>query len=395
MAGPLNTAGDHVVLVVDDEPASLRAVRRALSDGYEVLTAGSAVEALAVLAARPVALVIADQRMPGALGTEFLAQTVEQYPDLVRVMLTGYADVDVLQEAINVGGLYHCLTKPWKAHELRQVVQRGLERYAAERERSRLLHELRAAYVRVQREVEQKSRLLAVTAHELGTPLHILLNATDLALAAAPPVAARRWIQTAQRAGRWLARGVSQMTAVARLSEPKLRLRCRPVDLSPLLAELIHELQQLAAHRHLRITFGSASTLPALMVDERWMRRALWNLLTNAVRFTPDGGSVHVDVRNEGGQVAVAVRDSGIGIAAAHIEEVFEPFSAAAGDLSLHGSGVLEFGSRGIGLGLAIARQVAMAHGGTVGVCSAPGRGSCFTIRVPTRPAPLADQRAS
>ena len=383
MTEPPRSHHERVVLVVDDEPASLRAVRRALMDDCEVLMAASAAEALEVLAAHSVALVVADQRMPGTSGTEFLAQTVERYPDLVRIMLTGYADVEALREAINSGRVYHCLTKPWETRELRQVVRRGLERYEGERERRRLLCELQRAYMQVQREAEQKGRLLAITAHELGTPLHILLNATDLALEAELSGAGRAWIETARRAGHWLARGVAQMTAAARLREPRLRLHREPLDLRQLLAELADELRRAVRQRDLEITLAAGPALPALALDRRWMQRAFWNLLTNAVRFTPDGGFVCVEVRDEGDCVAALVRDSGIGIAAEHLGEIFEPFSVASGDPLLHGSGLFEFGARGLGLGLAIARQVAEAHGGTIGVVSVPAQGSCFTMRVP------------
>ena len=141
---------EHTVLAVDDEPANLRAVRRTLSDDCRVLTAGSGREALEMMACEPVALVIADQRMPGMSGAAFLAETVERYPPVIRIVLTGYTDVDTLLEAINRGHVYHFLAKPWQARELRQVVHRGLERFEASAERLQLLDDLRAAYARAE-----------------------------------------------------------------------------------------------------------------------------------------------------------------------------------------------------------------------------------------------------
>src|SRR5512143_974865 len=111
--------GDHTVLAVDDEPANRRAVQRALADDCRVVTAASGAEALDLMARERVALVIADQRMPGMSGTEFLAATVERHPAVIRIVLTGYTDVDTLVEAINTGHVYHFLSKPWQAPELR------------------------------------------------------------------------------------------------------------------------------------------------------------------------------------------------------------------------------------------------------------------------------------
>jgi len=239
---------EHAVLAVDDEPANQRAVRRALNDDCHVLTAGSGDEALALMARQPVALVIADQRMPGMSGAEFLAATVERYPTVIRIVLTGYTDVDTLVEAINRGHVYHFLGKPWEARELRQVVRRGLERFEAAAERARLLDELRAACARAQREAEQKSRLLALTAHELGTPLHVLLNAVALLREAALPAATTAWLDAVERATEWLVRGVAQMHDAVRVRERRFPLRPQALELGPLLANAAAE----AGARHRR-----------------------------------------------------------------------------------------------------------------------------------------------
>src|SRR5262245_57606555 len=169
---PWSPRTDRAVLVVDDEPASQRAIRRALIPESRVLTAASAAEGLGLLTTESVALIVTDQRMPGMCGTDFLREAVRQWPQVVRVVLTAYADSDTLREAINAGQVYFFLTKPWQPSELRLVVRRGLERYEATAERERLLHELERSYERVRREAEQKGRLLAMTAHELGTPVH-------------------------------------------------------------------------------------------------------------------------------------------------------------------------------------------------------------------------------
>jgi signal transduction histidine kinase len=375
----------HAVLAVDDEPANQRAVRRALGDDCRVLTAASGDEALELMARESVALVIADQRMPGLSGAEFLAETVVRHPAVIRIVLTGYTDVDTLIEAINRGHVYHFLSKPWEARELRQVVRRGLERFAALAERARLLDELRAACVRAQREAEQKTRLLALTAHELGTPLHILLNAVALLREAELPAVASEWINAAERATEWLVRGVAQMHDAARLRERRFPLRVEPVALIPLLAAAVTDIRAAAHGRRLAIEIEPGADPLAVHADPRWLRHALDALLSNAVRFTPDGGRVRVGARCGDGWTEIAVSDTGGGIAPEHGADLFEPFSGAGGDVLLHGSGRFAFGARGLGLGLATVRGIAEAHGGTVAAASTPGRGSCFTIRLPSR----------
>src|SRR5579862_6651425 len=252
---------EHTVMIVDDEPANARAVRRALADECRVVAAESGADALALMAREPVALVIADHRMPGMSGAEFLAETVACHPAVIRIVLTGYADVDTAIEAINRGHVYHFMSKPWESRELRQVVRRGLERFDAAAERTRLQCELRAAYARARREAEQQTRLLALTAHELGTPLHILLNSLALLRDAALPIAVASWVDAAERSTEWLASGVAQMHDAARLREGRLPLRPVLVPLAPLLAEALARLRVAARERRLEIGVGECAAV--------------------------------------------------------------------------------------------------------------------------------------
>lgn len=373
-------ARDQVVLVVDDEPANQRAVRRALLDECTVLGANSGEEALAVLTSEQIALVITDQRMPGMSGTDLLAETIRTYPNLVRIVLTGYTDVETLVAAINGGQVYHFLSKPWETRELRQVVRRGLERHCAEMERIRLMEELEVAWGRARREAEQKGSLLTLTAHELGTPLHILVNSLELLQEMEHSAAASPWIETAQRASRWLARGVAQMNRSGQVQGESLRLKREAIDLASLLLGTVAELVSGIEHRKLSVE----TALPERMLvwaDPQWIRQAVWGLLSNAVRFTPDGGWIRVEAAEEEDSVAVIVADGGIGIAADHLEDIFEPFSSAMGDVLSHTSGLFTFGARGLGLGLATVMGIMQAHGGTASATSSLGNGSRFVLR--------------
>lgn len=119
----------YKILIVDDEPANLRALERLFREHYEVLTAVSGAEALEVLGKHDVALLITDQRMPGMTGIKLLKKTVTLRPRMVRIILTGYTDVDALVEAINCGEVYRYVTKPWSNEELRITVKRALEHF--------------------------------------------------------------------------------------------------------------------------------------------------------------------------------------------------------------------------------------------------------------------------
>ncbi len=140
----------QAVLVVDDEPTSVNVLRITLSRQYQVHTAGGGEEALALLEQHPeIAVAIIDQRMPGMSGTELIRRTAEPHPNLIRIILTGYTDIDSLIEAINAGRVYRYLTKPWNKDELLGVIRQALEVHNLASDNLRLQEELRAAYQRL------------------------------------------------------------------------------------------------------------------------------------------------------------------------------------------------------------------------------------------------------
>ena len=373
----------HRILVVDDEPLSVRAVARAVATEGQVMTATHAAEAFRLLATTPVAVVIVDQRMPDMVGTDLLARCAAQHPDVVRVLLTGYTDVDTLLGAINAGHVFSYLTKPWEPHELRLVVRRAIERYAVETDRRRLLGEMQEACRRAAREAQQKTRLLSLAAHELGTPVHIIAHGLAFLAEETLSLSGRRWLDAARRGAEWLGLGVAQLLHGARGGARRLNCIRRPLQADVVVREAVDAVRCRLGTRRLALQMEAVLPCPAVLADPVWLERAVVNLLTNAVRFTPDGGAVSVTVGPAGGAVRIGVRDTGVGIDAAALGEIFEPFSRACGDVALHASGGFEFGARGLGLGLSITRAIVEQHDGTIGARSQPGAGSEFTIALP------------
>lgn len=128
----------YKMMIVDDERANLRLLERLFSDDYECLTASSGEEAVQLLRQHDVAILITDQRMPQMTGLELLKRTAGLRPHMVRILLTGYTDVDALVEAINSGLVYMYVTKPWNNNELKVRVDRALEHYENNKRRNAL-----------------------------------------------------------------------------------------------------------------------------------------------------------------------------------------------------------------------------------------------------------------
>lgn len=128
------------ILYVDDEENNLFSFKAAFRIKYQVFTAISGQEALKLLEDRPVNIIISDQRMPNMTGVEFLEKVIEKFPDPVRILLTGYADMGAVVDAVNKGKIFHYLTKPWNEEELDITINRAYESYL-EKERLKVENE--------------------------------------------------------------------------------------------------------------------------------------------------------------------------------------------------------------------------------------------------------------
>ncbi|MBL7933223.1 MAG: response regulator [Bacteroidia bacterium] len=130
------------VLYVDDEENNLVAFKAAFRRDFTVFTAISAAEGQKVLAENEIHVLITDQRMPGTLGTELLAQAVKDYPDQIRILLTGFSDIEAIKDAINRGQIYHYLQKPWKDDELKETIENAYKIYHLKKKQQELSKQL-------------------------------------------------------------------------------------------------------------------------------------------------------------------------------------------------------------------------------------------------------------
>lgn len=146
----------HRILCVDDEPNVLNSLKRLLRrEDYDIAAAGSGIEGLALLEKEDVQLVLCDQRMPGMNGNEFLARVRERYPDIVRISLTGYTEVDAITESINRGHIYKFFLKPWNDQQLKLEIRQALEYYELNQDNRRLNAQL----------VEKNRELASINVH--------------------------------------------------------------------------------------------------------------------------------------------------------------------------------------------------------------------------------------
>jgi two-component system response regulator HupR/HoxA len=156
---------EYPVLVVDDEPDILRSFTFNYGDDFQVMTAASGAQGLQLLETQEPAVIVADQRMPAMSGTEFLERSMTLRPEAMRIILTGYTDIDAIVQAINTSRIYRYVTKPWESEELRLTLRRAVEAFHLVRENARLVEKLRQANERLA--VENAYLLAVERPHEI------------------------------------------------------------------------------------------------------------------------------------------------------------------------------------------------------------------------------------
>jgi len=222
-----------------------------------------------------------------------------------------------------------------------------------------------------------KDQFLAVLSHELRTPLTAMLGwLRMLRTGGLDPLRTERALETIERNTLAQARMIDDLLDMSRIAAGKMTLDRRPVSLAPMVAETVDGLQNEAKAKGVTLVVGLDPAADTVLADVHRMRQVLMNLLVNAIKYTPAGGHIDVDLIGGGDVVRLTVRDTGIGIEPESLPHIFERFWQA--DWRQAGT------QGGLGLGLAIVRRIGELHGGSVEAASdGPGRGAAFTVTLP------------
>lgn len=230
---------------------------------------------------------------------------------------------------------------------------------------------------RAQRLARQQMEFVAAVSHELRTPLAVIRSAAenlaDGVVGGDDQI--RKYGELMRSEGRRLTEMVEQILELAGIHSGQRGFVLRSVPLEPLIADLLESSASLIRDANLEMDVSLPPDLPPVLGDEAALRRALGNLIGNAIKYGASGGWVGIAATRSGSEVSITIADRGIGIAPADQPRVFEPFYRAPG--------AVEAQIQGAGLGLSLVQRIVEAHGGRVRVKSAPGEGAAFTMHLP------------
>ena len=387
------------VLIVDDDEDDYLLTADLLAEadpaGYELSRAADFDAGVAALRAGRADVALVDYRLGGRNGVELLRVVQGDPAAPPVVLLTGQGDALVDRAAMEAGAADYLNKTTLDATTLERTIRYAVALRRAEHERATLA-EARAAKFEadVRREEAEaanraKDDFLALLSHELRTPLNAVLGWVQLLkLGDVDAETTAQALDAIERNARTQAQLVGDLLDVSRIVAGKIELRCEPLDLAAVARAAVEACLPTAKQKNVALRADLPGEAP-MVGDAVRLQQVLWNLLNNAVKFTPAGGEVRLQLEAANGQDAVhtvTVNDDGEGIDAQTLPHVFERFRQAdGGSARQHG---------GLGLGLSLVKHLVEAHGGSATARSdGPGQGSTFAVRLP-RQAPAGGRAA-
>ncbi|WP_413585329.1 response regulator [Bdellovibrio sp. HCB274] len=342
----------HTILCVDDEIDNVEALERLFRKKYTVLKATSGKQALEILDQHrgPLALIITDQRMPEMTGVEFLEKTLDSYPETIRILLTGYTDLESIITAVNKGQIFRYLTKPWDPVDLSNTVDHAVERFELGQQLKSRNSELAKALEELKSLDVAKSNFMILINHELKTPLTSILSFSALLSESSLADEDKLMVNRISRSADRLKSLVDDVLLIVRAETNQLKIDVQNVAFSEF-DELPKEVVHLLNQKQLKI--NSDISPMGVLADVRLVKQVMQRLIHNAAKFGQESSEIEVKVAADGNVARFSVSNKGPHLSTRVIDKIMKPFYIDE-DVMHH--------STGTGLGLTICQAILKAH---------------------------------
>ncbi|MHA4896149.1 hybrid sensor histidine kinase/response regulator [Pedobacter sp. PWIIR3] len=349
------------VLYIDDEENNLHSFKAGFRRQYEIYTANSAVEGLKILENVSVHVIIADQKMPQITGVEFFKSIATTFPDPVRILLTGYTDIEALADAINHGDIYRYITKPWNDLELHNSIKNAYDAYKSKIDLKNKIAEL-------EKTNDELNRFIYSISHELRAPLVSAMGIVNLVkMEGLYESSGEYWplIETCSNKLDYYVQKTLQY-----YKNNKTQSEHTQIDFKALIPELIdvysYTDKETCFHTDINQDipfYGDAFRIEVI----------LGNLISNAIKYQKEdeqNKKVEIQVNVMPNEAEITISDNGMGILNEHLEKIFTQFFKIKTN---HGSG----------LGLFIVKEALTKIDGKISVSSNSSEGTTFKIAIP------------
>jgi signal transduction histidine kinase len=357
-----------LILVIDDEEALRDGCRQVLEkSGYAVLTAEQGIEGIKLARENLPEMAFIDLKMPNMSGMEIIEILYHDIPDIVLVMITGFATIVSAVEAMQKGA-YDYLPKPFNPDQLRAVAKRGLEHRRLKIETRKLREE----------KDQMEKNFITFVSHEMRSPLVVIRQYIE----ALQAVAGERFekdiidiIERCQKRIQNLEKMIEHWLDISRMENGTLSQQKVSLNLSSIIAQSVEEMIPICHKRGINLETQIPSTMPQIKGDAESLVRVFSNIIGNATKYTPEGGKITVMCHYDECYIRVSISDTGIGIPSDKLSLIFEPFFRCGGRNEKQS---------GSGLGLTFCKKIMEFHNGNIAVSSKEGEGTTFVLTFPS-----------
>ncbi|MBS3818956.1 response regulator, partial [bacterium] len=356
------------ILVIDDEESMRDSCVQILSKGgYRAETAKDGSEGLEKIKKLKPDLNLIDLKMPGISGMEVLEKAQEIDPNIINVVITGYATVESAVQAMKKGA-YDFLPKPFTPEQLRIIIRRGLEKRKLTQETETLRQEKK----------KMEENFVTMVSHQLRSPLVAIVQYFEVILGGMVgelQEQQKKMIQKAKQRAESLLKLINDWLSIARMEKQDIVQKRKSLSLEKLISNLTDFYQPVAQEKKVSLEVSSPSGSDQILGDKETLEQVFSNLINNAIKYNKPNGQVQVSFEEKDGSVATHVKDTGEGISQENIPLLFEQFYRVNRSEDKK--------SKGSGLGLAIAKKIVDLHEGSIDVQSEVGKGSDFIVSLP------------
>jgi two-component system sensor histidine kinase/response regulator len=388
------------VLIVDDTASNVEILSTILTaEGYEVLSASDGETGLRLALDCNPDLVLLDLVLPGIMGIEVLEILKHEQPDTIVILTTAFGSEETAIQAMRRGVNDYIINKrPFDSDEVREVVRRARNEAQLRRENARLQRELASANEQLkeysgslERTVEElrtanerlkeldhaKASFFSMISHELRHPLTVAKGYLELVTASGASLEpeTRGYLAIVEQNLRNLAKMLDDLLDLSRMEAGHYQIDRQAERVATLVSQTVLALGAAASAKEIKLQSDLPAAIPLVSADPQRIAQVLANLVDNALKFTPRGGSINLTARELPSEVELIVSDTGIGITASELEKIFERFYQIKNPAVPH--------SEGAGLGLAISREIVRLHGGQIWATSQVGRGTQLHFTLP------------
>lgn len=342
----------HTILCVDDEIDNVEALERLFRKKYTVLKATSAAEGLDLIKKNQVSLIISDQRMPRKTGVEFFKESIQFNANAMRILLTGYTDIDSVIDAINAGEVYRYITKPWDPIDLANTVDKAIEKYeltAALKEKNL---ELQRAYDELKTLDDAKNSFMILINHELKTPLTVILSFLELLLETELSAEQKKYCERILLSSNKLKRIIDDVLSFVSAETGLLKISKTKVSSKEFITQTIEKYKPLAENKNQQIKAPRKDY--ALKADPQLIGVAFERLLDNAIKFGDENTDISVELEDVSeDHLRLSIVNSGKPLPQKSIDKILKPFTLDE-DVMQH--------SQGLGLSLSLTQALLKRH---------------------------------